>query len=388
MRSSAGETPSEFYGDYVIPGDADGDGVITGVSFVYGGLVAGSDVLSVFKEWNEADDVWEFRESQRGSVGFSQNVIVGDSQGNIHYSGYQAVPCRGYLPKDTNGVWLDGADPRYLLDGTTYGAFEIMMKDGKVDESYADDPQRCTVPFEVYPSSVNPPQGYLVNANNDPGNISTDDSLYDDPHYIGGPWLEGYRAHRIEVLLEASIEEGWADEEGMAEIQADHHSVLGEQLVLELLDAIAAGAYAESLDFVEGSDARMAELYREKSTQIEEVQSRLQAWSEADFPARSGVETVYHTPSPEDAAHSVATTLFNAWMGIYVPKVLNDEGFLGWGHPTGDTGRTRALKLLLEGRGPGNPMDLGSYNPDTEESAYFDILGTPEVETSQGGRPA
>jgi acyl-homoserine lactone acylase PvdQ len=37
---------------------------------------------------------------------------------------------------------------------------------------------------------------------------------------------------------------------------------------------------------------------------------------------------------------------------------------------------------MLDGRGPGNPLDLGSYNPDTEESAYFDILGTPEVETS------
>lgn len=379
----AGRSLLNFMGDYIIPTDADGDGYITGVSFAYAGIVSGSDIFKVFKAWNVADDVWEFREAQRGAVAFSQNVIAADNQGNISYTGYQAVPCRDYLPKDADGEWLEGANPNYLLDGTTYGAFEIMMTDGLVDESYSTDPYRCTVPFEAYPSSVNPAQGYLLNANNDPGHISTDDSLSDDPYYIGGPWLEGYRAARIDELLADATANGWADEEGMAEIQADHHSMLGEQLVDVLLEAIEhAETAAGSLDGLTESEERMVAVYTADSTRIEEVKVRLLAWSEADYPAKSGVETFYHTPEPEDAAHAVATTLFNAWMGTFVPKVLNDEGYPRWGHPTGDTGRTRALTLMLSGRGPGNPANMGSYNPETEESAYFDILGTAEVETS------
>jgi penicillin amidase len=379
---SEGQSLVNFMGDYVIPGDEDGDGIVTGVSFAYAGIVSGSDIFKVFMKWNTAEDVWEFREAQRGAVGFSQNVIAADSQGNIAYTGYQAVPCRDYLPKDEDGVWLEGADPRYLLDGTTYGAFEIVMTDGLVDESYSDDPYRCTVPFDAYPSSVNPSQGYLLNANNDPGNISTDNSLADDPYYIGGPWLEGYRAARIDELLADAIANGWADAAGMAEIQGDHHSMFGEQLVGVLIEAIEHAEEAStSAGTLSPSEERMVALYSSDSNRIEEVKSRLLAWADADYPAESGVETFYHSPGPEDAAHAVATTLFNAWMGTFVPKVLNDEGYPRWGHPTGDTGRTRALKLILGGRGPGNPSNLGSYNPDTEESAYFDILGTDEVET-------
>ncbi|MEY3213938.1 MAG: hypothetical protein RIT28_4419, partial [Pseudomonadota bacterium] len=38
---------------------------------------------------------------------------------------------------------------------------------------------------------------------------------------------------------------------------------------------------------------------------------------------------------------------------------------------------------FMRGRGPGNPEGLSSYNPETEESAFFDVLSTPEIETSE-----
>jgi penicillin amidase len=52
-------------------------------------------------------------------------------------------------------------------------------------------------------------------------------------------------------------------------------------------------------------------------------------------------------------------------------------------NPTGDAGRTRTLKRMWLGRGPRNPQGLASWNPDTQESAFFDVKDTPEVETSR-----
>jgi acyl-homoserine lactone acylase PvdQ len=42
--------------------------------------------------------------------------------------------------------------------------------------------------------------------------------------------------------------------------------------------------------------------------------------------------------------------------------------------------RWRGLKRFLDGRGPGNPDQLASWNEATGESAFFDVLSTPEVE--------
>ena len=77
---------------------------------------------------------------------------------------------------------------------------------------------------------------------------------------------------------------------------------------------------------------------------------------------------------PPDA---VATSIFNAWMGPYLRTAIDDEGM-----PKGDSGSYGVLRMMLESRGPNNPGGFASYNPDTQESVYWDVLSTPEVETS------
>jgi penicillin amidase len=93
------------------------------------------------------------------------------------------------------------------------------------------------------------------------------------------------------------------------------------------------------------------------------------------------VETFYEQPTPEQVDDAVATMIFNAWMGRYVHATVDDEGIPGLGWPTGDTGRFRLLTKILAER-PCNPSTLGSCNPTTDESAYFDVLGTDEIESS------
>ena len=55
---------------------------------------------------------------------------------------------------------------------------------------------------------------------------------------------------------------------------------------------------------------------------FEEARRRLEAWTLAGLPARSGVETFYSTVEEGDIEAAVATSIFNAWIGRFVGGVL------------------------------------------------------------------
>lgn len=376
-----GETVVNTQGVNVVPSDLDGDGTITAVSFDYTAFDQGN--LTVASDgFGQAEDVFQFRDATRKLVAYSQNIVASDKNGDILYTGYQAVPCRGYLPRDPDGSFADGADPMMLIDGTRYGGFTIpVAADASVDESQADDPYACVVPFEEYPQNISPPEGYVLTANNDIGNISTDGDLWNDPWYIGGPWLEGYRGNRIDELLKAEVAAGTADIAAMSRIQGDHHSTLADQWLSTLLESLTAGRTADPAS-TDPAEARIAALWARNVDRFGEVEGRLQAWEAAGLPATSGVETFYQTVGPDDRDHAVATMLWNGWIGEFVRQVFDDEGFPGVFYPTGDTGKTRTLTRMFAGRGAGNPEGMASWVPETKESAFFDVLSTPEVETS------
>jgi penicillin amidase len=378
-----GESLVNMGGKLVVPQDLDGDGIITGVSFDYTGLDDGN-LLRATNAFGHAGTVEEFDDATRALQAYSQNMAVADSTGSILYTGYQPVPCRGYLERDGDGRWTDGSDPSRLLDGTKYGGFSIPYgADGLVDESQASDPYSCVVPFDVYPRAIDPDQGFVVTANNDPAGWSLDGELFDDEWYIGGPWIEGYRAETIAERLQSSIADNSADLDAMQSIQADTHSSLGEDLVPEILASIdAAKAASEAGDPPDAATARLAALYDEDPTAYDEVRDRLAAWQANGVPTPSGVETFYHHVADGEVDDAVATSIFNSWLGRYTAHLFDDEHFPDVFKPTGGTGRMRTVMLMLNGRGPGNPLGLASWNPDTEESAFFDVLGTDEVETS------
>jgi penicillin amidase len=378
-----GETAINLLGDWVVPADLDQDGLVTAVSFDYAGLDL-SNMASTIDRYTKAENVDDFATATHDLVAYSLNLVAADASGRILYTGFQAIPCREYLDRDDQGVWIDGADPNLLLDGTRYPGFTIPITDGRVDFSFSDDPQRCVIPFEDYPHSFDPAQGWLVSANNDPGGTSFDGSLTNDAPYIGGPWIEGYRADEIARELTAATAVG-ATLDDMMRIQGDHTSVIGRQLTPVLLDAIEAARALQAGD--PGDDAlesttRTRALYAEHAARFDEAATRLQGWSDRGWSAESGVATFYQTPSATDVEDAVATTIFNAWMGRYLDRVVKDEGMPGLGWPTGATGEFRLLKRCLEGRGPNNPADLGSWMPETEESVFFDDRRTPELETS------
>lgn len=379
---AAGETVLIMPGTRVVPQDSDGDGVITAISFDYTAFSDGN-ILSAVDAFGHSESVAEFKEATRYLVAYSQNMAAADRYGSVLYTGYQAVPCRTYLPRDADGMWAAGAHPGRLIDGTLYGGFEIPIgDDGLPLEGEADD-YRCLVPFDEYPNAVDPARGYVVNANNDPGSITLDNDLLNEPWYIGGPWVEGFRASRIEGLLDDAIAAGTADADTMAAIQGDHKSALGAWFSWHLVEAIEVGRAASTSDTAKGpTEERLAALYDTDPDAMDEVQTRIEAWAARGWEAESGVTTFYDAPGDDQVEDSIATTLFNAWLGYWAGGVFDDEGLPHVWQPGSTTGKTRALTMFLEGRGKGNPGNLASFNEETGESIFFDVLGTDPVETS------
>jgi penicillin amidase len=367
----------------VVPGDADEDGTIWAVSFDYAGFDV-ENMLDGPDGFGHSHDVFEFREHSRRLVAFSQNIIAADADGNVFYTTYHAVPCRGYLERDGNGEFAAGADPLYLLDGTRFGGFEIPMTDGVVDETAAGgDPRRCIVPFDSTPQAINPKRGYVFNANNDPANFSFDGSLTDDAWYLGGPWDTAWRGGRIDELLADAVAAGTADVDRMAAIQGDHTSPLGRAFTPFLFDAVErARALLLAAPPLTEDEARLVSVYEQSREAIDEAEGRLRAWAGRGFEAASGVETFYASPTAEDVQDAVATMIFNASMARVVRGVWDDEALpagLFWRR---SQTQVLLIKRFLEARDAGDTT-LASFNADTGESIFFDDATTPEVERSR-----
>lgn len=377
-----GETLVALLGDFVVPGDTDGDGVVSAISFDYAGLDA--NMIGAVDAFGHADDVSDFHQASRDLVAFSQNLVVADADGSVGYVPFQAVPCRLGLPRDAQGRWADGADPTLLLDGTTHGAFEIEVDRGQV-VFHPGDPTRCVVPFDDYPAAIDPDAGYLLTANHDVAGLTLDNDLLDEPWWIGGPWVSGFRAHTIDQTLSRLVADGTADLAAMQALQADQHSAVGVRLLPVLLDAIdlARAASLAGDPAPDSADERLAALYETDPDGLDEAQERLAGWFARGLHAASGVETFYSTPVGDDLDDSVATAIHAAWSARFFSAVFDDEALPGVFNPTGRTGRERTVLLMVDGRGPDNSTGLLSWNPDTQESAYFDVLGTDAVETSE-----
>ncbi|MFT6232719.1 MAG: penicillin amidase, partial [Myxococcota bacterium] len=380
-EAQAGETVVNMGGTLLVPEDTDDDGIISGLSFDFTGLDERS--LTSFFGVREVETVEAFGELLTHTAALSQNFVVSDHTGSVMFTQFQAMPCRDTLPRGEDGGFADGANPRFVMDGTRFGGFTIpFTAEGRLD---FNDAANCVIPPERYPFTINPAQGYVLSANNDPSGLSLDSNLENDDVYIGGPWEDDYRAVRIDELLGELSEAQAGSVTTMEQTQADHKSGLGQQYAPLLIDAIArARLLSGSSDDLTASETRMVDLYSVDGIRWEEVESRLIAWAESDYDTPSGVDTSYDPLVGGEEADAVATMIFNAWLPRYSNWIYQDERFPGslLSTITGATGRTRLMNILHQGRGQ---TGLASHNPETGESAFFDRLGTEDIETSDEG---
>ncbi|MCA9518621.1 MAG: penicillin acylase family protein, partial [Myxococcales bacterium] len=379
----AGESVINLGGTLIVPADVNNDGVVSGITFDHTALDA-TRWGEALAEMGMAHDVNGVREATRGFVGAALFTGGADDQGNILYTSYQAVPCRGYLERDGDGKFVAGADPTRLLDGTKYGGFTMPTdENGKADEGPgATDPYKCIIPFDEMPYAINPEQGFVFNANNDPAHITDDGDHENDQWYVGGPW-SSVRADTIRRELAKVTADHEADIAAMQAIQANKTSRTGEDFVPSLLDAIARGkAITDGDGPVTPAEARVGAVYEAHRAAFDAVATRLSAWSSRGFVAYSGVETFYDHPDAGQVQDSIATMIFNAYLPRFLQSVWDDEQISAW---RWDSTREKlgALRRFLAGRGAGNPASLASWNAATEESVFFDDVRTTDaVETS------
>ncbi len=383
-----GESGIEFGTGPVVPTDTDGDGIISALSIDSTHLDI-QNALGAFADLSTARDLTEFGTIHRRLAVFGSHFVAADKAGNIMATGYNATPCRKNLPRRDDGLrYASGADPRMVLDGTQYGAFEVQYNaDGSVDETDQAGAS-CMTAHADFPRAYNPSSGIVVSGNNDPAGSSLDNSLANDEHYLGGPWALGLRAERITELLRAQVDDGMANIEGMARIQADHRATLAARWLPMFLEFITVGRNAMEED--DPSNQRhktLSEIYGPNAARFEEVYDRLARWSEDGLGTHSGVETVYNRPTDTTRANATATMIFYSWINHFIKAVIDDEELpqRAGGASEGFTDTRsiiRSMDRLLMGRGDGNPLDLVSWQSETSESILFDDIDTERTEHS------
>ena len=179
---------------------------------------------------NRAGNWDDFRNALRDWTGPSQNVIYADVDGNI---GYQ-MP--GMVPQRRGG---DGSQP----------------VPGWVDDYQWDS----YLPFEALPYTFNPTQGYVATANQPVL------SPADAGHFVGAGFDQGYRAARINAMIQAKPT---LSPDDVAAIQGDNYNASAAALVPALtaltLDDPKLTAAQESLrswDFQMHMDSQPAAIY-------------------------------------------------------------------------------------------------------------------------------
>jgi penicillin amidase len=158
------------------------------------------EIITALAKMTLATTIGEFREALRFWDVPAQNFVFADIHGDIGYLMAGAIPMR--------------ARGQALLPSPGWtGTHEWTG----------------LIPFEELPQLTNPPQHFIVTANN----RVVDDSY---PYYITHEWLNGYRAQRIRDLLTAKGKLSLSD---MATIQADQYSLPAAQIIPHILSIAA-----------------------------------------------------------------------------------------------------------------------------------------------------
>jgi penicillin amidase len=169
------------------------------VSLAWTGLLPGHTADALF-EINTAKDFAQFRDAAKDFAVPSQNLIYADTQGHIGYQAPGQVPIRASSTKGAPaGYWpAPGWDPSYDWKGF--------------------------VPFDQMPSAYDPPEGYIVAANQAVTSSKTP--------FLTAEWDYGYRSERIRTLITSRPK---VTPERMSQIQGDTYNSFAPVLVKALL---------------------------------------------------------------------------------------------------------------------------------------------------------
>jgi penicillin amidase len=316
-------------------------GITTALVVQYTGFHATQE-LETFRRWNRASNLAEFVAGLDFFDVGSQNWAYADVDGNLAYFSSAENPLRS----DLEAGFVAGGLPPYVI------------RDGSGPSNWVPDPARSqgqSIPFAVLPPdemphTVNPANGFFVNANNDPAGTTLDN----DPlnqfrpskptaiYYLNPGYAIGMRAGRITRLIQQQLDAGRAISlHDMQRFQANTQQLDAELLTPFLVDAFDHAA-------APGAAPELAALAADP--EVAEAIGRLAAW---DYSTPTGIEAGWDAhdrfgrrsagvPTAEARA-SVAATLYNVWRGHAIRRII-DARLASLGTP--GVGSTEALKAL------------------------------------------
>ncbi len=347
---------------------------LIGLSVQYAGWGATREPQS-FLEFARAGNVVEFGQALRWFTFGSQNWACADADGNIAYFTSGELPLREDL--ETLGR-ADGAPPYMIRDGTHRYRHEwLPVRTRQPGQALPYE----ILPREEMPHVYNPPEGFVVNANNDPVGVT----LGNDPlgrrratggvYYLSPGYDGGFRAGRITGLIRDLIRRGERMTlSTMASIQANN----------QMLDAEVFVPYiAAAWERARREDAGEALKALARDRELAEAVARLRAW---DFSTPTGIREGFDPgddtellpePSHQEVQASIAATLYGVWRGQFIRLTVDgtlERLGLGELRPPDDQ-TLAALRRLLEnfdtmrGRGSSGVNFFASADARTPEEA-------------------
>jgi len=295
--------PRRNMGPLILGGPSDA------LSIQYTGASATRELEGIFA-LARARNLTEFKRGLQFLEVGSLNWAYADVDGNIATFVNGKVPLREDLQTGT----IEGLPPFLLRDGTGAARNEWIPKlDGGPGIGYE------SLPFEEMPQIVNPAQGFLVSANNDPLGITLDNNLLNQArpggiYYISAGFDPGFRAAKITSLLRDQLKSahchGKISFQDMERIQSNVQMFDAEVFTPFITRAFnaARGAGAPAELTALGADPAVGEAVR-----------RLSHW---DFSAPTGIPEGYDPgdrsggygqPSAKEVADSIAATIYTVW---------------------------------------------------------------------------
>lgn len=301
--------------------------------------------IETFLTWNEAKNLDDFRRGLEFFDVGSQNWIYTDVEGNIAYFTSGEMPIREDLQSGT----VTGLPPFFLRNGQ--GGNDWVRLTGARPPNQASS--FAVLPQSEMPSIVNPPGGWIVNANNDPAGTTLDNNPLNQVRPGGGifylsPGYSGFRAGRITQLIREKLARNEkftvAD---MQRIQADV-VLLDAQYFVPVITAAFANAGAST-------NPALAALAQHPG--VVAAVNRMRTW---DFSTPTGIPEGYDAadvngvlspPSSAEIESSISATIYSVWRGQFIKNTI--DAVLGVGNlPRPSSASTvTALKNLLDNFG-------------------------------------
>ena len=277
--------------------------------------------LSAFRAFARATSLDEFELGLRDFAFGSQNFLYADVEGNIAYFIGGEMPLRADLQ---NQLTADGGRPPWFIRDGSGALNHEWLLDPDPQPGQATPYQ--LIPRDEMPQVVNPPWGYIANANNDPVGTTLDGNPLSQLrpggngiYYLNTNYSD-LRQGRVDRELQDLVDRGNVTIDDMKALQANSNLLDAELLLPFLLQAFENAA-------AEGAPAELAGYA--SNERVQEAISRLAAW---DFSTPTGLAGGFDPggdpggasePTPEQIANSVAATIYSVWRGNAIRSTID-----------------------------------------------------------------